>query len=141
MLSLSRLQEYLRFKARQHHEMVSSPPFLIFFHANDSDSESNYAIPDASGSNDLPEKGDFGEVRLSRLWHTDEKQKRFFAERNRSMEKKTAIVPELVNEFVARAHSDLQRVQILLEREPLLINAAWDWGDGDWETALGAAAH
>ena len=20
-------------------------------------------------------------------------------------------------------------------------NAAWDWGDGDWETALGAAAH
>jgi hypothetical protein len=21
------------------------------------------------------------------------------------------------------------------------VNAAWDWGGGDWETALGAAAH
>jgi hypothetical protein len=25
--------------------------------------------------------------------------------------------------------------------EPALVNAAWDWGAGDWETALGAAAH
>jgi hypothetical protein len=23
----------------------------------------------------------------------------------------------------------------------MLINAAWDWGGGDWETGLGAAAH
>ena len=57
------------------------------------------------------------------------------------MEKKTAIASELVNEFVAKAHGDLQRVQALLEREPLLINASWDWGGGDWETGLGAAAH
>jgi len=25
--------------------------------------------------------------------------------------------------------------------EPALINASWDWGGGDWETGLGAAAH
>jgi hypothetical protein len=25
--------------------------------------------------------------------------------------------------------------------EPHLANAAWDWGGGDWETALGAAGH
>ena len=29
----------------------------------------------------------------------------------------------------------------LLDEEPRLVNAAWDWGGGDWETALGAAAH
>ena len=28
-----------------------------------------------------------------------------------------------------------------LDREPALLNAAWDWGGGDWETGLGAAAH
>src|SRR5262245_35911338 len=26
-------------------------------------------------------------------------------------------------------------------QEPALVNASWDWGGGDWETALGAAAH
>jgi len=29
----------------------------------------------------------------------------------------------------------------LLTREPALINSSWDWGGGDWETGLGAAAH
>ena len=29
----------------------------------------------------------------------------------------------------------------LLAEEPRLVNAAWDWGGGDWETGLGAAAH
>lgn len=32
-------------------------------------------------------------------------------------------------------------VQELLAQEPALINNAWDWGGGDWETGLGAAAH
>src|SRR5258708_10591932 len=53
MLSLISLQEYLRFKARQHHEVVSSPPFLLFFHTTDTSLESNYAIPDASGCSNL----------------------------------------------------------------------------------------
>ena len=57
------------------------------------------------------------------------------------MEKKIAIEAKLVNEFVVQAHGNLQRVQILLEQEPRLIHSAWDWGGGDWETALGAAAH
>ena len=47
----------------------------------------------------------------------------------------------LVREAVAVAHGDLARVQALLEQEPRLVNAAWDWGGGDWETPLGAAAH
>lgn len=57
------------------------------------------------------------------------------------MAEKTATASELVQEFVGKAHGDLPRVKELLAREPALANAAWDWGDGDWETALGAAAH
>lgn len=52
-----------------------------------------------------------------------------------------ALAPELVQEFVGNAHGDLTRVQQLLEQEPALLNAAWDWGGGDWETGLGAASH
>src|SRR5918992_1045212 len=51
------------------------------------------------------------------------------------------LSPELVQEFVAKAHGDLDTVQELLDKEPALLNAAWDWGAGDWETGLGAAAH
>jgi len=57
------------------------------------------------------------------------------------MENKQAIQPDLVKDFVGNAHGDLERVKQLLEQEPGLVNAAWDWGNGDWETALGAAAH
>ncbi len=48
---------------------------------------------------------------------------------------------DLVRTFVAVAHGDLAQVQSLLAQEPQLVNACWDWGGGDWETALGAAAH
>lgn len=57
------------------------------------------------------------------------------------MEKRPALSAEMVHEFVANAHGGLQRVQELLAQEPALLNAAWDWGGGDWETALGAASH
>ncbi|HZR39741.1 MAG TPA: ankyrin repeat domain-containing protein [Ktedonobacteraceae bacterium] len=57
------------------------------------------------------------------------------------MTNKEALRPEMVHEFVGCAHGDLQRVQELLEQEPMLVNAAWDWGGGDWETGLGAASH
>jgi len=49
--------------------------------------------------------------------------------------------PATVESFVADAHGNLHAVSEALSREPALVNAAWDWGDGDWETALGAAAH
>ncbi len=57
------------------------------------------------------------------------------------MEKKATLDPTLVQDFVANAHGNVERVAELLEQEPMLIHAAWDWGGGDWETALGAAAH
>jgi hypothetical protein len=57
------------------------------------------------------------------------------------LEKKPVLKLDLVEEFVGKAHGDLDRVKELLAQEPALINATWDWGGGDWETALGAAAH
>jgi hypothetical protein len=32
-------------------------------------------------------------------------------------------------------------VRVRLEEDPALANAAWNWGDNDWETAIGAAGH
>jgi hypothetical protein len=52
-----------------------------------------------------------------------------------------ALDPQKVESFVANAHGDLDAVRALLEVEPALVNATWDWGGGDWESALGAAAH
>jgi hypothetical protein len=52
-----------------------------------------------------------------------------------------ALDPAQVEAFVAQAHGDLDAVRALLEEELALLNAAWDWGGGDWETGLGAAAH
>jgi hypothetical protein len=57
------------------------------------------------------------------------------------MEKKPALELNLVQDFVSKSHADLEGVKELLMREPALINSAWDWGGGDWETGLGAAAH
>lgn len=47
----------------------------------------------------------------------------------------------LVQDFVIYAHTDLSMVKKLLGREPGLLNAAIDWGAGDWETGLNGAAH
>jgi hypothetical protein len=52
-----------------------------------------------------------------------------------------ALDPTQVQAFVGNAHGDLDAVRAALDAEPLLANAAWDWGGGDWESALGAAAH
>lgn len=57
------------------------------------------------------------------------------------MENKAVLDAQLVQEFVGNGHGGFERVKELLRQEPALVNAAWDWGGGDWETALGAAAH
>ena len=49
--------------------------------------------------------------------------------------------PELVREMVTVSHFDLKRVKELVSARPALARAAWDWGFGDWESALGAASH
>jgi len=49
--------------------------------------------------------------------------------------------PDLVREMVGVAHGNVARVKELVTRHATLAKAAWDWGFGDWETALGAASH
>ncbi len=49
--------------------------------------------------------------------------------------------PDLVREMVAVAHGNFARVKELVERQPTLARAAFDWGFGDWEDALGGASH
>jgi hypothetical protein len=49
--------------------------------------------------------------------------------------------PELVREVVTVAHGNIRRLRELVDARPSLAKAAWDWGFGDWETALGAASH
>src|SRR5437762_8924337 len=52
-----------------------------------------------------------------------------------------AQAPETVKEMVTVAHGNLARVRELVGARPSLAKATWDWGFGDWETALGAASH
>jgi hypothetical protein len=47
----------------------------------------------------------------------------------------------LVKDFVGKSHRDMDAVVKMFEEHPTLLNAAYDWGGGDFETALGAASH
>jgi hypothetical protein len=49
--------------------------------------------------------------------------------------------PDLVREMVGVSHGNVARVKELVTRHRTLAKAAYDWGFGDWETALGAASH
>jgi hypothetical protein len=55
--------------------------------------------------------------------------------------KPPALAPEKSQAIVGAAHRDLAQVRALVEETPLLVNACWDWGGGDFETPLDAAAH
>jgi hypothetical protein len=47
----------------------------------------------------------------------------------------------LVKQFVIAGHGNLDKVKEMLAVQPAFINATWDWGGGDFETALGGASH
>jgi hypothetical protein len=49
--------------------------------------------------------------------------------------------PALVEEMVRVSHFNLARVKELVDAHPAIARATVDWGFGDWEDALGAAAH
>lgn len=55
--------------------------------------------------------------------------------------KPAQLPPELVKEFVRVGHNNLPEVQCMLKDHPGLMNASWDVGDGDFETALEGAGH
>jgi len=44
-------------------------------------------------------------------------------------------------EFVGTSHRDMEKVVEIHKTYPALLNVAWDWCGGDFETALGTASH
>jgi hypothetical protein len=47
----------------------------------------------------------------------------------------------MVSGIVGASHGNFDKVKELVNARPERAGAAWDWGFGDWETALGAASH
>lgn len=52
-----------------------------------------------------------------------------------------ALADDLVRDFVGAAHGDFEKVKSMLAEHPGLLNATWDWGGGDFESAIGGAGH
>ena len=51
------------------------------------------------------------------------------------------LPPGLVKDFVIAGHGNLDKVKQLLAETPNLLYATWDWGAGDFETAIEGAGH
>ena len=49
--------------------------------------------------------------------------------------------PLLVKDAVGASHGNFARIRELVEKQPAMARASIDWGFGDWETCLDAAAH
>jgi len=73
-----------------------------------------------------------------------------FARRDRFVSAQTAANPrvgypsldkDLVSEVVGASHFNLDRVQEIVNQRPELSRSVWDWGFGDFESAIGAASH
>ena len=56
-------------------------------------------------------------------------------------ERPAPLAADVVRAFVIAGHGDLDKVKATLAETPEVVNATWDWGGGDFETALGGAAH
>jgi hypothetical protein len=49
--------------------------------------------------------------------------------------------PSLVKDAVGASHGTFARIRELVEKQPAMARASIDWGFGDWETCIDAAAH
>lgn len=49
--------------------------------------------------------------------------------------------PVLVKDVVGASHGNFTRVREIVEKQPAYARASIDWGFGDWETCIDAAAH
>ncbi len=56
-------------------------------------------------------------------------------------DKPLPLPDDLVKEFVRVGHGEFDEVKRMLEDRPGLLNACYDWGGGDFETALEGAGH
>jgi len=64
-----------------------------------------------------------------------------FISAQNKMPKGDPLPADKVKEFVVAGHSNLSRVKEMLVEMPTLLYATWDWGIGDFETALEGAGH
>jgi hypothetical protein len=56
-------------------------------------------------------------------------------------QKADPLPAEKVKEFVIAGHNNLDKIKTLQSEFPTLIYANWDWGGGDFETAIEGAGH
>lgn len=102
MLDLvARLQGYLRYRARENHDVVVRPPFTLFLHPEDISTDASYAIPDAPSAGRAPDVG----VRL-RAAFAERRRKaciRFLAE----------YAPALAPALRAAGFAEAERLQVM----------------------------
>jgi hypothetical protein len=58
-----------------------------------------------------------------------------------NQDKPAPLKLETVREFVGVAHGKFDRLKEMLENDHLLLHASYDWGGGDYESAIEAAGH
>ena len=63
------------------------------------------------------------------------------AQEKKNLDKCPPLDFPLVKDFVGAAHAKLEKTKEMLAAQPALLNAAWDWAGGDFETALSGAVH
>lgn len=56
-------------------------------------------------------------------------------------DEKSVSGDDSIRRLVAKCHGDIDAVRDMLKRHPEWCHAVWDWGAGDFESPLGAAAH
>lgn len=57
------------------------------------------------------------------------------------IKKPDPIPSDRVKDFVIAGHGNLDKVRAMLAESPTLLYATWDWGGGDFETAIEGAGH
>jgi hypothetical protein len=71
----------------------------------------------------------------------DEAEQPYAPADNLPHDRHPAIQLEVASEIVGVSHFNLERLKAIVEPRPELAKAVWDWGFGDWESAIGAASH
>lgn len=99
----------------------------ILFQSSTQDKPTKSQMADTDSKKKVPMEADF--------------ERDYAAPKFKPSWKKPQINRTMAADFVIYAHSNLEMVKKLYDREPGLLNATLDWGGGDWEDALGGASH
>jgi hypothetical protein len=65
----------------------------------------------------------------------------FAKSQSQQPEKPAPLKLEWVKEFVGVSHGKFDRAKEMLENDPQLLHASFDWGGGDFESGIEAAGH